>query len=59
MALSHVSDAPASTDVDHARIRAAVASLNANVESLLALIRELRLDTFVLSDGTNDITVPT
>ena len=39
-----VNDAPASNDVDAARLRALSASLVANVEGLLALIRELRLD---------------
>lgn len=47
LAAAPVNDAPAASDVDTARLRAASSSLVANVEGLLALIRELRLDVFV------------
>ena len=50
--LSAVNDATGATDVDAARIKSSAAVLTAQVEALLGLIRELRLDTFLyVKDG--------
>lgn len=54
LAAAPVNDAPAASDVDTARLRSAGSSLVANVDGLLALIRELRLDIFVQTSGNTN-----
>ena len=51
LSLAPVSDAPAAADVDLARTRATTAVLTSHVEGLLALLREVRLDAFLLTGG--------
>ena len=51
LSLAPVSSAPASSDVDLAQLRATTSVLTTHVDGLLALIREVRLDAFLLGGG--------